>query len=89
MQPPRWKVAVLTWVGIYPLITTLLWVLGPVLGGLPLPAVTLALTIVLVSLMTFVVMPALTRAFRGWLHGPRPAAGTSSRAGQRAPVRAG
>lgn len=65
MQPPRWKVAVLTWVGIYPLITTLLWVLGPVLGGLPLPAVTLALTIVLVSLMTFVVMPALTRAFRG------------------------
>lgn len=89
MQPPRWKVAVLTWVGIYPLITTLLWVLGPVLGGLPLPAVTLALTIVLVSLMTFVVMPALTRAFRGWLHGPWPAAGTSSRAGQRAPVRAG
>jgi antibiotic biosynthesis monooxygenase (ABM) superfamily enzyme len=67
MQPPRWKLAVLTWVGIYPLITVLLWVLGPVIRGIPLPLVTLGLTIPLVSVMTFVVMPTLTKAFGGWL----------------------
>lgn len=75
MQPPRWKLAVLTWVGIYPLITVLLWVLGPVIQGIPLPLVTLGLTIPLVSFMTFVVMPTLTRAFGAWLR-PGPASST-------------
>lgn len=72
MQPQRWKLAVLTWVGIYPLITVILWALGPVIDGIPLPLVTLGLTIPLVSLMTFVVMPALTRTFANWLRGSPP-----------------
>jgi len=73
-QPIRWKLALLTWVGIYPLITLLLWILGPLLGGLPLPLVTLMLTVALVATMTFVVMPFLTRTFGTWLRAPQRAA---------------
>jgi antibiotic biosynthesis monooxygenase (ABM) superfamily enzyme len=55
--------AILTWVAIYPLITALLLILGPlILGRLPIPVVTLILSVTLVLLMTFVVMPLLTRA---------------------------
>lgn len=66
--PPRWKMAIITWIAIYPIITVLLMVLGPIiLGHLPIPVVTLILSITLVLLMTFIVMPLLTRAFRPWL----------------------
>ncbi len=66
--PPRWKMAILTWIAIYPIITILLLILGPIiLGHLPIPVVTLILSVTLVLLMTFVVMPLLTRVFRPWL----------------------
>lgn len=67
MRPPRWKMAVVTWIGVYPLITLLLVVLGPLILGLPIPLVTLILSVTLVSVLTFVVMPLLVRAFGPWL----------------------
>jgi uncharacterized protein len=66
--PPRYKVAVLTWVGIFPVITTLLAVLRPSLKGLPLVGQTFVLTACAIPLMTWVVMPALNRFSRSWLH---------------------
>ncbi|WP_159945033.1 MULTISPECIES: hypothetical protein [unclassified Nocardiopsis] len=66
-RPPRYKQAVVSWLGVYPLITLLLWLLGPVVSDLPLPLVTLVLTLVLVSLQTYAVIPLLTRLFRPWL----------------------
>jgi antibiotic biosynthesis monooxygenase (ABM) superfamily enzyme len=66
--PPRWKMAIITWIAIYPIITGLLLALGPIiLGHLPIPVVTLILSVTLVLLMTFIVMPLLTRVFRPWL----------------------
>ena len=65
--PPRWKMAIVTWLGVYPLITLLLLALGPLILGLPIPVVTLILSVTLVSLLTFVVMPLLMRAFGPWL----------------------
>lgn len=66
--PPRWKMAIITWIAIYPIITILLLIIGPIiLGHLPIPIVTLILSVTLVLLMTFIVMPLLTRAFRPWL----------------------
>ena len=64
--------------GIYPVVTALLWLPGPLLDGLPLPVVTLVLTLVLVSLMSYVVMPRLTRAFGGWLSRCRALAGDTA-----------
>ncbi|MEL6905725.1 MAG: antibiotic biosynthesis monooxygenase [Planctomycetota bacterium] len=65
--PPRWKMAVSTWLVIYPTITALLLAVGPQLQPLPVALRTLVLTAVLVPLMTFVLMPSVTRALRGWL----------------------
>ena len=69
--PPPYKMALLTWITIFPLITAVVAVTGPPLKQLPLAmrlAITTALT---VSLMTWVVMPRVTRLLRGWLYPDR------------------
>lgn len=66
--PPRWKIAISTWLIIYPTITVLLLVIGPILNELPVAVRTLLLTAVLVPLMTFALMPWITRALRTWLY---------------------
>jgi antibiotic biosynthesis monooxygenase (ABM) superfamily enzyme len=60
--------ALLTWITIFPLITAIVAITGPTLKDLPL-AVRLAITTALtVPLMTWVVMPRMTRLLRGWLY---------------------
>jgi uncharacterized protein len=75
--PPPYKMALLTWITIFPLITAIVALSGPRLQGLPL-AVRLGITTaVTVPLMTWVVMPRVTRLLRGWLyphHRPGPPA---------------
>jgi antibiotic biosynthesis monooxygenase (ABM) superfamily enzyme len=66
--PPPYKMALLTWITIFPLITVIVAVTGPLLAGLPL-AVRLAITTGLtVPLMTWVVMPRVTWLVRRWLY---------------------
>jgi antibiotic biosynthesis monooxygenase (ABM) superfamily enzyme len=65
--PPRRRQALLVWIAIYPTITLLLELGGPVINDWPLPLRTLALTAVAVPLMVFVLLPALQRALAGWL----------------------
>jgi hypothetical protein len=66
-QPPRYKMFLLTWLAIYPLITAIYLLFGSLLNALPLLLRTLLLTGVLVYLMTYLVMPKLTKAFHRWL----------------------
>jgi antibiotic biosynthesis monooxygenase (ABM) superfamily enzyme len=49
------------------MVTAMLTLAEPWLDRLPLVARTFALTAVVVPAMVFVVMPALTHAFRSWL----------------------
>ena len=66
-QPKRHKLALLTWIGIYPTITSILWFLLPVLlPRFPLPVVTLIITAIVVPVMSYVVMPLLLRRFSDW-----------------------
>lgn len=66
--PNRHKMVLLTWVGIWPTITTVLWVMLPILlPRFPLPVVTLIVTAMVVPLMGYVVMPFLMRRFGGWV----------------------
>jgi len=66
---PRLKLAFLTWVAAYALITAFLALLGPSIAGWPLALRTLALSTTMVATLTWVVMPRLTRLFRPWLAG--------------------
>jgi antibiotic biosynthesis monooxygenase (ABM) superfamily enzyme len=65
--PPRYRQALLVWLAIYPTITLLLELGGPLINDWPLPLRTLALTAVAVPTMVFVLIPALQRVFAGWL----------------------
>jgi uncharacterized protein len=69
--PPPHKMALVTWITIFPLITAIVAITGPLLEELPL-AVRLGITTALaVPLMTWVVMPRVTRLLRGWLYPER------------------
>jgi antibiotic biosynthesis monooxygenase (ABM) superfamily enzyme len=69
--PPRYKMAVLTWVTIFPLITLVVVATAPLIGSLPLVARLGITTAVTVSLMTWVVMPRVTRLLGRWLYPDR------------------
>jgi uncharacterized protein len=70
--PPPYKMALLTWITIFPLITVIVDITGPLLKDLPLTARLAVTTALTVPLMTWVVMPRVTRLLRGWLY-PRHA----------------
>ncbi len=68
VPPPRYKMAIVTWLAIFPLITLLSYAMAPVAGSVPMVVRTFVSTLVLVPLMTYVVMPRMTRLFQRWLY---------------------
>jgi antibiotic biosynthesis monooxygenase (ABM) superfamily enzyme len=72
--PPRWKQAVTIWLGFFPVNLLFAYVITPVPGWSELPVWVraLATTLVLTPIMTYWVLPWITRALRGWLHRARP-----------------
>jgi uncharacterized protein len=65
--PPRHRVALLTWLGAYPVITGILALLGPTIVSWPLALRTLVLSVLMVVALTWLVMPGLTRLLGRWL----------------------
>jgi uncharacterized protein len=61
--------AVMIWLGIYPLITAVIMLLFPFMNEQhwPIPLRTLVITLMVVPLMTFVVLPFLQTVLRKWL----------------------
>lgn len=64
-----WKLALLSWLGLWPTVTAMMLIVRPQIEGLPIALQTLLMTGLIVPLMTWVHMPLLTRVFRGWLRG--------------------
>jgi antibiotic biosynthesis monooxygenase (ABM) superfamily enzyme len=66
---PRWKMAVVVWLGIYPTITLVLALIGKYILPLPIPVYlkTLPITLIVVPLMVYVVQPFLNKLFSKWL----------------------
>ncbi|TDT31192.1 hypothetical protein CLV29_2606 [Naumannella halotolerans] len=67
--PPRWKQAVVVWLGFFPMNLLFTFVLGFVPGyaTLPLFPRLLLTTALLTPIMVFWILPFVTRAFRPWL----------------------
>jgi uncharacterized protein len=68
--PPRWKMWLVSLIAVYPMVLAFQALVVPRMARLPLPLRALLFPLVLLTLMTFVVMPMVTRALRRWL-GPR------------------
>lgn len=72
VPPPRWKMAAITFLGVYPMSLLLPWLLRPLVGGWPRWAAALAVAGSMVTILTWSVMPALARLFHPWLRAPEP-----------------
>ncbi len=69
--PPKWKMALVTLAAIVPLVLLMNILVVPHLAGWPLVARALVFSGTLTGLMTWVVMPRITRLFRRFLYGGR------------------
>jgi antibiotic biosynthesis monooxygenase (ABM) superfamily enzyme len=70
--PPRWKQAVMIWFAFFPLSLGVTLLLGELLPGLATPPRVLVSTLLMTPVMTYLVLPWLTRTLSWWLEG-RPA----------------
>lgn len=69
--PPRYKMALVTWLGVFITIAVVSRLLAPLLSGLPVLLNQLITTGLVVALLTYLLMPRLTQLFRKWLY-PNP-----------------
>jgi antibiotic biosynthesis monooxygenase (ABM) superfamily enzyme len=65
--PPTWKMAIATYLGVVPVIMTLALTLGPLIRSWNFVLYNLVFNACVVALLTWVVMPLITRALHGWL----------------------
>ena len=65
--PPRWKMWLISLVAIYPFVVAFQASLVPVIKAWPLLVRSAVLPLTLLTLMTFIVMPAVTRVLQPWL----------------------
>jgi len=65
--PPRWKMAVATYLGVVPVIMTLALTLGPLIRSWNFVLNNLVFNACVVALLTWVVMPVITWALHKWL----------------------
>lgn len=68
--PPRYKQTLLTWAAIFPLSLAVNFAFRPLLDSLSLIPRTMLTTALLVSMLSYVIMPRLTKVFRKWLYSP-------------------
>jgi antibiotic biosynthesis monooxygenase (ABM) superfamily enzyme len=64
---PRWKMAIATFLGVFPVVTVLGLTVGPQMASLPLLLRNAVFNACVVVLLTWLVMPLITRLLHGWL----------------------
>lgn len=67
IPPPRWKMALVTVVGVWPASMLVPWLLNPLTGNLPMPLQALCVAVGIVILLTWAIMPLLVRILSPWL----------------------
>jgi antibiotic biosynthesis monooxygenase (ABM) superfamily enzyme len=66
--PPRWKMVLATFLGAYPCTLLIQWLLAPRTADWPLPLRAAVFPLVLLPVLTYLVMPRLSRLLRLWLY---------------------
>jgi len=66
--PPRWKQWLVSLVAAYPLVLLFQAFIAPQIKDWPLEARSALLPLCVLTLLTYVVMPPVSRLLRGWLH---------------------
>ena len=70
-NPPLWKMALVTYIGVDIVTTFFLWAIGPLIQSWPFLIRNSALNVIVVACLTWVAMPLLVRVFNKWLQ-PKP-----------------
>ena len=65
---PRWKMATATFLGVFPTAAILNLTLGRAIQPWPFIFGSAVFNACMVALLTWLVMPLVTRALHGWLH---------------------
>lgn len=65
--PPKWKMTIVSWLALYPAVTLVFVIFGDLLAKVPLLLRTMIVTIVVMALMSYVLMPRMTKWFKFWL----------------------
>lgn len=67
-MPPRWKMALVTFLGVFPCV--LIWsrVIPALMSELPSLLTAVIVNALVVATLTWLVMPLLTKTFHDWLH---------------------
>ncbi|XGW00426.1 MAG: antibiotic biosynthesis monooxygenase [Leptolyngbya sp. BL-A-14] len=68
VPPPRYKMAIVTWLAVFPLITAISTLLQEPLSSLPIVFRAIVVTGIAVPTMTYLLMPQVTRLFAWWLY---------------------
>jgi len=69
LQPlPKWKMAISTYLGVLPVVMLLALTIGPLIGSWPFILNNIVFNACVVVILTWIVMPLITRALSGWLH---------------------
>ena len=69
--PPKYKMAIVTWLGVFVTLAIVSRLLTPILSSLPILLNQLMTTGLVVALLTYLIMPRLTQLFKHWLY-PKP-----------------
>ena len=75
-RPPSWKLASATFIGVLPTSIAVGLCLGPLTKTWPFLLSSAAFAAAMVTILTWIVMPLVTRALHGWLFPERANAGT-------------
>jgi antibiotic biosynthesis monooxygenase (ABM) superfamily enzyme len=70
--PPRWKMAIITVLGVWPVSILVSSALSPLIGGLPPVLQALMVSIGIVCLLTWIIMPVLVKLFGPLLKRAQP-----------------
>jgi len=69
--PSRYKMILVTWLGVFVTLAIVSRLLAPLLSGLPVLLNQLVTTGLVVALLTYLIMPRPTQLFKRWLY-PKP-----------------